>query len=543
MDLELDFEIENGVLVRYLGDAEELVIPDCITVIGKQAFEEINDLYSVVIPNGVTEIGDHAFCHCYDLVEIEIPETVTRIGEGAFWGCHNLQKIQLPPRLSVIEKETFESCTSIEYVEIPEGVKKIEDKAFEGCDMLDTVKISAGATVCGRPFNECLSLYCIEVEEGNPYLRSIDGNLYSADGETLILYCRDKDEETFIVPEGVKVIGESAFDYTRALKYIAFPESLRIISDEAFYGCAVLSGSCSYSGAVDPSELVFDGMQFPAGLERIGKRAFANCRLMMRVVIPDGINTVARQLFENCYALGEVILPSSIKSIGDSAFTCCNTLEYIELPDGLVSIGKFAFLHCDSLFEISIPRGIGLIEEGAFYQCASLKNIIVPPVNRVRRETFQYCFEAESITLSEGTAYIDDMAFCECSSAVEVRIPASIKAIAEDAFSNCSSIERIFISAKGAGLLPLDLQYKAGAGMVCEYAAGNLSGNARAIWMERIFADPVAWLKALDGNALFYNFVLECDRLSVNDAKEVLEDLTSYECRAMLNGYIHRRSM
>ena len=33
MELDLDFEIEDGVLVRYLGDAEELVIPDCVTVI------------------------------------------------------------------------------------------------------------------------------------------------------------------------------------------------------------------------------------------------------------------------------------------------------------------------------------------------------------------------------------------------------------------------------------------------------------------------------------------------------------------------------
>ena len=42
----------------------------------------------VTIPEGVTIIGENAFENCTSLTEINIPDSVTSIGKGAFKGCN-----------------------------------------------------------------------------------------------------------------------------------------------------------------------------------------------------------------------------------------------------------------------------------------------------------------------------------------------------------------------------------------------------------------------------------------------------------------------
>ena len=57
-----DFEIENGVLVKYTGAGGDVVIPDGVTSIGDWAFSRCEGLTSVTMPDSVTSIEDHAFC-------------------------------------------------------------------------------------------------------------------------------------------------------------------------------------------------------------------------------------------------------------------------------------------------------------------------------------------------------------------------------------------------------------------------------------------------------------------------------------------------
>ena len=59
-----DFEIKNGVLVKYTGAGGDVVIPDGVTGIGDHAFSQCKSLTSVTIPDGVTSIGDCAFLGC-----------------------------------------------------------------------------------------------------------------------------------------------------------------------------------------------------------------------------------------------------------------------------------------------------------------------------------------------------------------------------------------------------------------------------------------------------------------------------------------------
>ena len=63
-----DFVIENGVLTKYIGTDEDVVIPNSITSIGKYAFDGCESLMSITIPEGVINIGEYAFRSCESLI-------------------------------------------------------------------------------------------------------------------------------------------------------------------------------------------------------------------------------------------------------------------------------------------------------------------------------------------------------------------------------------------------------------------------------------------------------------------------------------------
>ena len=65
-----DFQIENGVLVKYTGNGGDVVIPDGVTSIGNEAFYEYSSLTSVTLPDSLTSIGDSAFYNCSRLTSI-----------------------------------------------------------------------------------------------------------------------------------------------------------------------------------------------------------------------------------------------------------------------------------------------------------------------------------------------------------------------------------------------------------------------------------------------------------------------------------------
>ncbi len=73
--------IANGVLEKYTGKDEEVVIPDGVTAIGDWAFAWAS-VKKVIIPDSVTRIGNGAFYKCS--AKVTVPASVTSIGAGAF---------------------------------------------------------------------------------------------------------------------------------------------------------------------------------------------------------------------------------------------------------------------------------------------------------------------------------------------------------------------------------------------------------------------------------------------------------------------------
>ena len=340
-----------------------------------------NLIKTVVINEGVTSIGDYAF-PAFMFTSIDFPDSVTSIGSYA-----------------------FRNCSKLTSVNIGDNVTNIEDYAFRNCSRLATVTIGSGVTNIGDDaFRNCNALTAITVDENNLYYKSIDGNLYSKDGKTLILYTIGKTANSFTVPNGVTSIERFAFHYASFLTNVTIPDTVTSIGNSAFYNCSVLRT-----------------VNIPDAVTSIGNSAFYACTSLTGVNIPEGVTSISNSLFYECNSLKNVTIPDSVTSIGDTAFFNCTALTDINIPEAVTSVGNEAFFGCSGLTSIKIPENVTSIGFGAFCRCSNLKSITIP----------------------DGVTLIDDTTFADCTALTSINIPESITRIGWCAFDNCANLANV----------------------------------------------------------------------------------------------------
>ena len=310
---------KTGYILMRIGycDDKDIVIPPTyegvpIIAIGNGAFRT-EKITSVTIPDSVTSISPYAFYYCENLKSVTIGNGVTRIDNLAFAYCANLQNVTIGKNVSYIGYAAFGACDSLTSVTIPDSVTFIDDRAF----------------------SSCASLTQISVDENNPYYISIDGNLYTKDGKTMMQYATGKQDASFSILDGVTKIADSAFDCAKNLTTITIPES--VIS--------------------------------------IGEFAFSNCTNLGSITIPDSVTSIGEFAFSDCTSLTSVTIPDSVTSIGDGAFHHCTSLSSVTIPDSVTTIDGAAFWGCTSLSGVTIPDSVTFIGNGAFYCCTSLTTI------------------------------------------------------------------------------------------------------------------------------------------------------------------------
>lgn len=153
-----DFEIEDGVLTWYKGEAEAVTIPREVVRIGPDAFKD-SEVVRVLLHNGITRIHRDAFSGCYRLREIDIPDSVTRIDRRAFYKCTALESVHLPARLEMIRDSTFAGCASLKHITLPDSVRIIGGAAFLRCESLETIDMPETLEeILEVAFQNCTSL-------------------------------------------------------------------------------------------------------------------------------------------------------------------------------------------------------------------------------------------------------------------------------------------------------------------------------------------------------------------------------------------------
>lgn len=254
-----------------------ITIPDTVKSIGVEAFSNCSNLERIHLPAKMAKLSDYAFTYCGSIKEITVdenneyftsvggnlyskdkkvlliyaagqkassfivPEGTQSIGTAAFYSSSGLIDVVVAESVENIMPNAFNNCTSLKSITIPSDVKNIGFYAFAWCTALERIHIGEGVenieygTLIG-----CTALNEIEVDAKNIAYTSVDGNLYSKDGKTLVQYAAGKTQSSFVIPEGVKTLEYAAFYNAQYLKSIDIPRSVTKIDDSVFVKCTSL---------------------------------------------------------------------------------------------------------------------------------------------------------------------------------------------------------------------------------------------------------------------------------------------------------------
>lgn len=137
-------EDNTAKITKYLGTEEvfELQIPSSIdeytvTVIGKEAFKDVQCIKKVYTPDTLTkvedyafanssiknammnrsklltEIGAYAFSECKNLIQVDMPTSLVSLGEYAFYYCEKLKSAQFRGDPETFGEFVFDACPNV----------------------------------------------------------------------------------------------------------------------------------------------------------------------------------------------------------------------------------------------------------------------------------------------------------------------------------------------------------------------------------------------------------------------------------------------
>ena len=215
------------------------VVPNTVTTIANDAFEELTYLKTIDIPNSVTSIGYGAFAYS-GLESISIGNSVISIASTAFSGCKYLSSItvdsanpvydsrdnchclietasntvirgggsRIPNSVTSIGESAYESRIGMTTIDIPNSVTTISNSAFAYCSNLKSVIIPNSVVSIGKwAFNRCTKL-----------AKAIIGDSVTFIGENAFFDC---DALTRIsIPASVTYVGGGAFQYCDRLRSV-----------------------------------------------------------------------------------------------------------------------------------------------------------------------------------------------------------------------------------------------------------------------------------------------------------------------------------
>ena len=353
-----DFEIRNGVLVKYNGSADTVTIPGDVRSIGAEALMNNTSVKQVVIPSSVVAVDDRAFYGCTALSVVSGGDNVVSVGNMAFRGTPYLDDstakyfmlghvllwyngtaagVTIPSHCTAVASYAFMRCEYLQSFTAYEGLLSVGTGAFYGCKKLSSVNLPSTVSEIGA--------YAFE---GTPYLDSFSDFAVAGDG---VLFGYNGSAANVEIPDTVKRIAPHAF-FTSKITSVKIPDTVYAVDSLAFADCTGLSE-----------------VSFSEGLVSIGDGAFRGCKGLVKFTTPDTLSYIGQKAFAGDAALKGVSVRGDNLTLSYNAFKNCDALEYVLLSEGVGAVLDNAFDRCGALFGISIPAKTTEISSDALSGC------------------------------------------------------------------------------------------------------------------------------------------------------------------------------
>lgn len=251
-------------------------------------------------------------------------------------------------RVEAIANGCFNGVVGIKEIIFPPSVIYVQHKAIINCDVERIVfsKNLDGIDVFQLRTNK--NLKCIDVEEGCPNYKTIQGSLYSGDGSVLYYACSNT------IDENTNTIGIYSFSESD-IESVIIPEKVSEISNNAFSNCKNL-----------------ENVQLIGGnLKLICDSAFEYCKKLKHINIPGSVTTIGDMAFKRS-GLKELIFEDRGKkgpklTIGMRTFINTDLFAVDFSMVNQLSIGFEAFKN-SNVAKLTLSGNIN-IQTYSFYQC------------------------------------------------------------------------------------------------------------------------------------------------------------------------------
>ncbi|MDR2572363.1 MAG: leucine-rich repeat domain-containing protein [Oscillospiraceae bacterium] len=347
--------------------------------------------------------------------------------------------------LAEIRRKTFslknvEDAVNVECITIPGWVRHINDDVFDACVRLKHINAEPSNT------------------DPEGYV-SFDGVLFknvihsSVSDEKclrrrLVRYPREKEQNDYSIPDGVKRISSDAFKSCTNLKTVNVPKSVTDIAFDIFGGSSLENitvdsenryftdvGGVLYSKYMTelyayPPEKDSAYFDIPDGVRKIWHNAFKNTRKFVSINIPDSVGFIGNDAFEGCLSLKGITLPKAWFNDDQRVFYNCPCLEYINVAteDKVFFAGDKYNSFDGVLFCGPTKYSKGSPRDGKMKEY--IKHILMRYPEAKQQEVY---------TVPDGVTKILTYAFSGQAHLKSITIPKSVTEIGEGAFEGCRS--------------------------------------------------------------------------------------------------------
>lgn len=272
-DFKIQIKDKKHILVKYTGRSPDVILPDCIDVIGRHAFYQCESLTSIQFPASVHSIETEAFYGCHSLKSVLFSEGLLEIHHRAFWFCTSLAEVTFPESLSMIGSRAFECCSRLTSITLKNEGTFVDEYAFHETpywhQTLKKAALCSPRNYKGVPPRE------LRLPEGTVH---IDIWAYAGSG-ILSAY----------LPNSLRTVGMSAFKDCKSLKEVSLTPNVYCnynlplgAGDGIFAGCTSLEqvtirGEFTTFVWTDSTE-----PDFLKGFDR--EKTFTGCTSLKRIV-------------------------------------------------------------------------------------------------------------------------------------------------------------------------------------------------------------------------------------------------------------------